>query len=219
MELNGKLELANLTSDPGSPVEGQLYYNTTSKELKVYNGTTWDVASGGVAPASPGMVRLDTQVSDGLTNFEWDLSTFDQYDFYKIVYATSLNSGGGLGHDLKLNLNQNVGSNYNYRYYQGNGSSADRYTSNETYIEVAGYIGDSGLAMGEITINRVRSHTSVGRYIGVSATYGGEINSTGKFFIGGNFDNAPADLTHIKFSTDSGIMTKGQFILYGYNNS
>jgi hypothetical protein len=41
-----QLELRNavahlLASDPGTPVEGQLYYNTTSHTLEVYNGTAF----------------------------------------------------------------------------------------------------------------------------------------------------------------------------------
>lgn len=30
-----------LSSDPSSPVEGQIYYNSVSKKLRQYNGTTW----------------------------------------------------------------------------------------------------------------------------------------------------------------------------------
>lgn len=30
-----------LASDPGSPVEGQVYYNSVSKKLRQYNGSTW----------------------------------------------------------------------------------------------------------------------------------------------------------------------------------
>ena len=37
------------TANPGSPSEGQLYYNTTEDELRVYNGTEWDTAGGGGA--------------------------------------------------------------------------------------------------------------------------------------------------------------------------
>jgi len=54
IDLN-KLELQNpriqnLAADPGSPVEGQIYYNTVSKKKRTFNGTTWD-EDGSVATA------------------------------------------------------------------------------------------------------------------------------------------------------------------------
>lgn len=40
----------NLTSDPSSPVEGQVYWHSSSDVLKIYNGSTWTTlgAAGGV---------------------------------------------------------------------------------------------------------------------------------------------------------------------------
>jgi hypothetical protein len=32
--------ITKVASDPGSPTEGQVWYNTTSGDLKFYNGTT-----------------------------------------------------------------------------------------------------------------------------------------------------------------------------------
>jgi len=54
------INLVNLASDPSSPVEGEIYYNTTSDAVKVYANGAWvAIGSGGgvtvsaTAPASP----------------------------------------------------------------------------------------------------------------------------------------------------------------------
>jgi hypothetical protein len=37
----------NLASDPASPVAGQIYFNTTSNDLKFYDGTSWSIIAVG----------------------------------------------------------------------------------------------------------------------------------------------------------------------------
>lgn len=40
--------IVNLSSNPASGTAGEMYYNTTSNELRVYNGTNWvAIGSGG----------------------------------------------------------------------------------------------------------------------------------------------------------------------------
>lgn len=40
--------IVNLSTDPGSGVSGEVYYNSASNKLRFYNGTAWaDVDSGG----------------------------------------------------------------------------------------------------------------------------------------------------------------------------
>jgi hypothetical protein len=46
---NANIELAQQTSDPSGLAEGAICYNTTTKKLKVYNGTAWVEAGGGGA--------------------------------------------------------------------------------------------------------------------------------------------------------------------------
>ena len=41
MKVNGTLKFKNLASDPSTPVEGQIYYNSTDKKIKFYDGTSW----------------------------------------------------------------------------------------------------------------------------------------------------------------------------------
>ena len=45
--------LQNLSSDPSSPVAGQIYFNTTDHVVKQYNGTAWKTytQSGSIANA------------------------------------------------------------------------------------------------------------------------------------------------------------------------
>lgn len=44
-KLSGTLQLFSAAADPGSPVAGQIYYNSTLNKLKFYNGTTWEVVT------------------------------------------------------------------------------------------------------------------------------------------------------------------------------
>lgn len=57
------LYLFKKATDP-TGAEGGLYWNSTSKKLRVHNGTSWsDVGSGGGGAAAPSIVRTGTTFS------------------------------------------------------------------------------------------------------------------------------------------------------------
>jgi len=52
-----------LASDPGSPVNGQMYFNSSTKKLRTYNGTSWDEY--GTGAGSGDVSSIETSSSDG----------------------------------------------------------------------------------------------------------------------------------------------------------
>lgn len=63
-------QIQNLASDPSTPVVGQIYYNTTSNDLKFYDGTAWNVISVGtdLTFGSPATLAIGSTTSDGVSN-------------------------------------------------------------------------------------------------------------------------------------------------------
>lgn len=68
-----------LAADPSSPVEGQIYYNSVSKKLRQYNGSTWteyidNTGAGDVSQASNSGGAGRMKISAGANKIITDLS-------------------------------------------------------------------------------------------------------------------------------------------------
>ncbi len=82
MRLLNTQRIVNLSSNPASGSAGEIYFNTTDGELKVYDGTSWSALGGGgggasvtisdTAPASPTAGNLWYDSTDGRTYIYYD---------------------------------------------------------------------------------------------------------------------------------------------------
>ena len=129
MKINAQkmLELEPLSSAPTSPVEGQLYYNSTDKKMKLYDGSSW--ADAGSAPDAS-RVKLDgngypTYTEFGSSNANWgdwyvELGVSASKKYYLLHTSYPIFSGGG---------SSNAPNFPNVQTYGSTGSPTDGYYS------------------------------------------------------------------------------------------
>ena len=70
------LRLVNLTSDPASGSEGELYFNTTDDVVKLYSNGAWNALTGGSGDLNPDYITFDTtpETSSGsVGTLSWDI--------------------------------------------------------------------------------------------------------------------------------------------------
>ena len=81
-------KIVNLSADPVSGSAGEIYYNTTDSELKVYSGAAWSALGGGgggsitvgdTAPASPTSGSLWYNSTSGKTFIYYEDGTSNQW--------------------------------------------------------------------------------------------------------------------------------------------
>jgi hypothetical protein len=97
-------KIVNLSTDPGSGVAGEVYYNTTSNKLRFYNGTDWaDVDSGGGGGGSS--ITISDSAPAGSTGAMWFNSLngkmYVYYDSFWVEIGGS-SSGAVLSTDVAL---------------------------------------------------------------------------------------------------------------------
>ena len=92
------LRLANLASDPQSGSEGELYFNTTSKRLKIYSNDSWSEVEGSGSASSGGGASISVSTTPPSSPLEGD-AWFDNSQGSLYVYDGSfwVEAGGVLG--------------------------------------------------------------------------------------------------------------------------
>ena len=113
MELNGTLQLAQLTSDPTSPVEGMVYYNTNTNSIRFYDGSSWNDLSSTPKDLSLGTFGVGNGVQKGLqlttSSPVWLNVSLDTYDSDSAraglilpIDGTRYNLGGGGNYGIEM---------------------------------------------------------------------------------------------------------------------
>ena len=103
---DGSLNLPNLSSQPGTPNEGEIIYNTTAHSLQFYNGTSWVNASSGVIAR----VALTAQGADiaATTLFTPTVTGLYQVSVYGIVVTSD--AGANNSTVAAIAFNNDVGA-------------------------------------------------------------------------------------------------------------
>lgn len=100
-------KIVNLSADPVSGSAGEIYYNTTDSELKVYSGAAWSALGGGggggsitvgdTAPASPTSGSLWYNSTSGRTFIYYEDGTSNQWvEIGSAATSPTANYDGGL---------------------------------------------------------------------------------------------------------------------------
>ena len=106
------------TGVPSSPVEGQIYWNTTSKDFKYYNGTAWDDLLGGYIQGTASL-KLWVYSNTAVTGWAIDGTIYDLVLAFKGgTNAYNVNGGTWAG------TWETAGFTHNHRWYVASPTSS-----------------------------------------------------------------------------------------------
>lgn len=106
------LRLVNLSSDPGSASAGDIYYNSSSQAIKLYNGSSWTEVGGDFVIES-GSSYPTTSLTNGKLFYNTSTGRTAIYFgsiWKEFAYITDINLDGGSSSTTIFDLNIDGGT-------------------------------------------------------------------------------------------------------------
>jgi hypothetical protein len=188
-----RVDLGSGTSNPSSPTTGQIYYNSSDKQLKVYNGTEW--SSGGVSydvlgtinnPASSPTELYNAGKSSGVYYLSAGGTTFKTYCL--------LNTAGG--HWGLAYIIHNTTDTTDFHYDGTYWSSLGEYNVSDSNLDPSG----SGSASSNVATYMAEKYSS--QYVLITYRYrDGNYNN----YLSGSATNSTATTLPNRTSAGSGF--------------
>jgi hypothetical protein len=197
------------TTRPASPFNGQVIYETDTKQTLVWQGSSWVMLTDADSP--PGLELVKTQtVGSAVASVEVTSAFSSTHDNYKIVYMGGSCSSQG---DLKMTLGSTTSGYYNNVIYTAwNNTVAAASTNNGSSWERAGISETVNSLQIELYGPFLSQRTVMwGTFVGADSTRVG--GSTSGFLAN------TTSYTSFTITTTAGTLTGGTIRVYGYRNS
>lgn len=198
------------TTRPTAPYNGQVIYETDSKQTLVYNGTAWVMLTDADTP--PGLELIKTQtVGSAVSSVTVSDAFSSTYENYKIT----MNSVGSTNHSVAISLGSSV-TGYNQIMFYSDSTVGTALITNRNNASGLNWVG--GCAG-----NGFSSIVSVDLLGPFSSNYTRVINGSYQdgtaYGIMQGEHRVAASYTSFILTPNSGTITGGTIRVYGYRNS
>ena len=197
------------TTRPASPYNGQVIYETDSKQTLVYNGTSWVMLTDADTP--PGLELIKTQTIGSAVGSVTVSDAFSStYDNYKIT----MNSIGSASNSIALSLGASVTGYYGVLLYADStvGTSSIATRNNAAQMNWVGGCAGNGFSS-------TASFDLLGPFSSVyTKVVNGEYQDGVNYGIMQGEHRVASSYTSFTLTPGSGTLTGGTIRVYGYRN-